>query len=162
MKSPTSSTRNAFSSPEEETVEVRFPAALLAAITLSLLFGGLVTCGLMWFLSRSQPIGQMQSLRVVGTSVLLLDIGMAIFLRKFLGSSFVRADENGVTSRSGFSKEQFAPWKNIALIETQKRGNAVSGLTLFDANGKEILRARSNSNPPLDKTKVIAVIEKKL
>lgn len=162
MRNTSSSrTRNAFSSPEE-LVEVRFPAALLSVMTLSLVFGGLLTCGLMWFLSRSQTPGQMQTLRAVGTAVLLLDIGMAIFLRRFLGNTFVRADNKGVTSRSGFTQEKFVAWENIARLETQKTAGIVSGFLLFDASGNEVLRVRSNSRPPLDKAKIVAFIEKKL
>ena len=156
-----SSTRNAFSSAEE-VVEVRFPATLLTVITLSLVFGGLLTCGLMWFLSSSQAPSQVQTLRTVGTAVLLLDVGMAIFLRRFLGNTFVRADNKGVTSRSGFASEKFVAWESIARIETQKTANLVSGFILFDASGTEVLRVASNSRPPLDKAKVVAFIEQKL
>lgn len=153
--------QNAFSSAEE-TVEVRFPAALLAVMTLALMFGGILTCGLMWFLSRSQPPNQVQALRAVGTAILLLDIGMAIFLRRFLGNTFVRADANGVSSRSGFALEQFASWDNIARLETQKTAGVVCGFILFDASGNELLRIAPNSRPPLDKAKVVAFVEKKL
>lgn len=159
---PQSSTRNAFSSSDDATIEVRFPAALLSVMTLALIFGGLITCGLMWFLSGSQPPSQVMTLRAVGTAILLLDIGMAIFLRKYLGSTFVRADDKGVTSRSGFGKEQFASWEQIARVETTKRGAVIGGFTLFDSNEKELLRARSNANPPLDMSKIVVVIEKKL
>lgn len=156
-----SSTRNA-SSSSAETVEARFPAALLAVMTLALIFGGLITCGLMWFLSRSQPPSQVQTSRAVGTAILLLDIGMAIFLRTFFGNTFVRADNKGVSARSGFAREKFVAWESVARIETQKTANLVSGFLLFDATGNEVLRVRPESRPPLDKAKVVAFIEKKL
>lgn len=156
-----SSTRNA-SSSSAETVEARFPAALLAVMTLALIFGGLITCGLMWFLSRSQPPGQVQTSRAIGTAILLLDIGMAIFLRTFFGNTFVRADNKGVSARSGFAREKFVAWEDVARIETQKTANLASSFLLFDVSGNEVLRVRSNSRPPLDKAKVVAFIEKKL
>ena len=126
------------------------------------MLGGVLTCGLMWFLSSQQAASQQILLRSVGTVVLLIDIGSAIFLRAFLGNTFVRADDKGVTSRSGFAREQFASWENIARIETTKRGAAIAGFALFNASGSEVLRARSNANPPLDMSKISTFIEKKL
>ena len=122
----TSSTR------DEEIVEVRYPTALLSVITMALIFGGILTCGLMWFLSGQQPASKQNLVRAVGTVVLLIDIGAAIFLRSFLGNTFVRADERGVTKRAGFGAEQFVSWDKIARVETQQTADIVSGFTLFD------------------------------
>ena len=156
----TSSTRSDATS--SETVEVRFPAALLSVITMALIFGGILTCGLMWFLSGQQPASEQNTLRAVGTVVLLIDIGAAIFLRSFLGNSFVRADERGVTKRAGFGAEQCVSWDKIARVEMQQTAGIVSGFTLFDANDNAILKVRPESRPPLDKAKLVAFIEKKL
>ncbi len=155
----TSSTRS--DATNDQTVEVRFPPALLSVITMALIFGGILTCGLMWFLSGQQPASEQNTLRAVGTVVLLIDIGAAIFLRSFLGNTFVRADDNGVTSRQGFGREQFISWDKIARVEMQQTAGIVSGFTLFDANDA-ILKVRPNSRPPLDQAKVVALIEKKL
>ena len=94
--------------------------------------------------------------------MLLIDIGAAIFLRSFLGNSFVRADDKGVTRRNGFGREQFASWDKIARVETRKYANVISGFTLFDAGNNAILKVRPNSRPPLDYAKVVAFIEKRL
>lgn len=156
----TSSTRS--SALNDEIVEVRFPAALLSVITLALIFGGILTCGLMWFLSGQQPASQQNMLRAIGTVVLLIDIGVAIFLRSFLGNSFVRADEKGVTRRAGFGGEQFVSWEKIARVETHQTAGVVAGFTLFDASNNELLRVRPNSKPPLDQSKMVVFIEAKL
>jgi hypothetical protein len=74
------------STSDEEFVEVRYPTAILTVITMSLILGGILTCGLMWFLSSQQTPSQQNSLRTIGTVVLLVDIGAAIFLRPFLAT----------------------------------------------------------------------------
>ena len=155
-----SSTRNDATS--DETIEVRYPTALLSVITMALIFGGIVTCGLMWFLSGQQPASEQNLVRAVGTVVLLVDIGAAIFLRSFLGNTFVRTDDKGVTQRNGFGREQFVSWDKIARVETQQTAGIVSGFTLFDASNNAIMKVRPESRPPLDKAKLVAFIEKRL
>ena len=155
-----SSTRNDATS--DETIEVRFPTALLSVITMALIFGGILTCGLMWFLSGQQPASEQNLVRAVGTVVLLVDIGAAIFLRSFLGNTFVRADDKGVTRRSGFGREQFVSWDKIARVETQQTAGIIIGFTLFDASNDAIMKVRPESRPPLDKAKLVAFIEEKL
>lgn len=143
-------------------VEARFPALLLNVISGALLFGGVATCVVMWFLSASQPSSDRNLLRLAGLAVLLTDIMGAAFLRIFLNGTLVRADERGVSRRGGFEQEEVVAWDKIARIESQKIGARVAGFALFDAQENELLRVRPNSRPPLDLAQVVVLIERKL
>lgn len=90
----------------------------------------------------------------------MMELATAVSLYFLFNSSFVRADEMGIT-KSQFGKSQSVRWNEIATMSKTQVGQGPTQLEFKDASGKRIFQCSTLGNLA-EGQKLLDFIEKKL
>jgi len=140
--------------PFGNSVEVRYPYASRVLVPGALAISGVVVPIILFFALES-PLNL-----TMAAITAMMELATAASLYFLFNSSFVRADEMGITkSQSG--KSQSVRWGEIADMSKTQFGKGPTQLEFKDASGKRIFQCSTLGNLR-DGEKLMEFIEAKL
>lgn len=136
------------------SVEVRYPYASRVLVPGALAISGIVVPIILYFALDSPLNATMAAITA------MMELATALSLYFLFNSSFVRADELGIT-KSQFGKSQSVRWSEIADMNKIQVGKGPTQLEFKDASGKRIFQC-STLGSLKDGEKLLQFIEFKL
>ena len=140
--------------PSGRGVEVRYPYASRMLVTGALGISGVVVPIILFF-ALEPPLNL-----TMAAITAMMELATAASLYFLFNSSFVRADETGIT-KSQFGKSQSVRWDEIADMSKTQVGKGPMQLEFKDASGKRIFHC-STLGSLKDGEKFLQFIEFKL
>ncbi len=135
-------------------VEVRYPYASRVLVPGALAISGVVVPIILFFALDSPLNATMAAITA------MMELATAVSLYFLFNSSFVRADESGIT-KSQFGKSQSVRWSEIADMNKTQVGKGPTQLVFKNASGKVIFQC-STLGSLKDGEKLLEFIEFKL
>ena len=139
---------------DSENVEVRYPFASRVLVPGALALSGVMVPIILYF--ALQPPLNLTMAAVTA----MMELATAASLYIFFNSSFVRADDVGIT-KSQFGKSQSVRWEEIADMGMKQVGNGPMQMEFRNASGKVIFKCSTLGNR-VDGEKLWDLIDMKL
>ena len=140
--------------PSGHSVEVRYPFASRVLVPGARAISGIVVPTILFFALESPLNATMAAITA------MMELATALSLYFVFNSSFVRADDAGVT-KSQLGQTQSVRWAEIADMGVLQIGNGPYRIHFKDASGKEIFKF-STLGSHADGEKLWEFIDKKL
>ena len=140
--------------PSGHSIEVRYPYASRVLVPGALAISGIVVPTILFFALKSPLNATMAAITA------MMELATALSLYFVFNSSFVRADEMGIT-KSQFGKSQSVRWNEIADFSKTQVGKGPTQLEFKNSSGKRIFQC-STLGSLKDGEKLLNFIEAKL